>query len=159
MNRPWVVFFVIFLLLPGKGFGKEFKPAVPGYSYHFPSDHGSHDDYQVEWWYFTGHLIDKRGFRTGFELTFFRTGVQNDSVRKNPSKWRVKNIYSAHFALSDEMEKTFWFQEKISRNALGRAGAEKDHFHTWIDHWYGKEKGGVIYLGAEEGAGENKKKI
>ncbi|MBI1820971.1 MAG: carotenoid 1,2-hydratase [Nitrospirae bacterium] len=159
MNKTAALFVLISLLAPGTGSAKEFKPALPGYSYHFPADHGSHDDYQVEWWYFTGHLTDKKGSQTGFELTFFRTGVQNDSIRGNPSKWRVENIYSAHFAISDEMEKTFWFQEKISREALGKAGAEKSHFHAWIDHWYGNEKQGVFYLGAEEGAGENKKKI
>ena len=159
MNRASVIFFLILLLISEKGFGREFKSALPGYSYHFPSDHGSHDDTQVEWWYFTGHLTDPKGYKTGYELTFFRTGVKKDSIRKNPSRWRVENIYSAHFAISDETKKSFWFQEKMSRNALGKAGTEKDHFHAWIDHWYGQEEKGIFYLSAEEGTGKNRKKI
>src|SRR5438445_10588760 len=33
-----------------------FRTALPGYTYRFPLDHGSHDDFQTEWWYYTGHL-------------------------------------------------------------------------------------------------------
>ena len=50
----------------------EFLPAKPGYQYSFPRDHGSHPDYKVEWWYYTGHLEGSDGRRFGYELTFFR---------------------------------------------------------------------------------------
>ena len=53
----------------------QFKPALPGYQFEFPRDHGSHDEYRTEWWYYTGHLQTERGRRYGFELTFFRVGV------------------------------------------------------------------------------------
>src|SRR6476619_7419446 len=32
----------------------QFQPALPGYDYSFPRDHGTHDDYKTEWWYYTG---------------------------------------------------------------------------------------------------------
>src|SRR5437764_9400174 len=41
----------------------QFKPALPGYEFAFPRDHGSHDDYKIEWWYYTGHLDTDAGKR------------------------------------------------------------------------------------------------
>jgi predicted secreted hydrolase len=152
---------MILLILFGSKWavGKEFKLAEPGYQYHFPEDHGSHEAYQIEWWYFTGHLYDKKGRETGFELTFFRTGIEKDTVRQNPSRWRVNDIYSAHFALSHGADKQFWFGEKMSRDALGRGGAKRDHFQVWIDKWRGEEKDGLFYLSASDGSGKKRKRI
>ncbi|MBI3605296.1 MAG: carotenoid 1,2-hydratase [Nitrospirae bacterium] len=153
------VFFAMILCGQGIGQGKEFKQAAPGYVFHFPADHGSHDDYQMEWWYFTGHLLSKGGLKQGFELTFFRTGIQKDAIRQNPSGWRVENIYSAHFALSNESVRQFWFEEKMSRPALGRGGSEKGHLQVWIDNWQAKEEKGIFYLSAVAGSGKSKKKV
>src|SRR5438309_10051275 len=33
-----------------------FRLASPGYAFRFPHDHGSHDDFRTEWWYYTGHF-------------------------------------------------------------------------------------------------------
>src|SRR5947209_6258225 len=52
-----------------------FAPALPGYEFQFPRDHGSHDEYKTEWWYYTGNLRTDRGHRYGFEVTFFRVGI------------------------------------------------------------------------------------
>src|SRR3954469_18306095 len=37
-------------------FGSDFRPAEAGYDFEFPRDHGSHNEYRTEWWYYTGHL-------------------------------------------------------------------------------------------------------
>ncbi|MFA9561558.1 MAG: lipocalin-like domain-containing protein, partial [Nitrospirota bacterium] len=55
----------------------RFSPAKPGYTYVFPRDHGSHEQFQTEWWYFTGHLLGSKGRRFGYELTFFRRGIDS----------------------------------------------------------------------------------
>ncbi|HKU52774.1 MAG TPA: lipocalin-like domain-containing protein, partial [Nitrospira sp.] len=52
-----------------------FQSATAGYRYNFPRDHGSHQTYRTEWWYYTGHLRATSGRSFGFELTFFRRGV------------------------------------------------------------------------------------
>jgi len=157
----WPIWFLMLLTMgsAAPAWGKDFKFAEPGYEFHFPSDHGSHEDYQIEWWYFTGHLTDKRGNHYGFELTFFRTGVRNESVRQIPSKWAVKNIYSAHFAISNETTKEFWFNEVMSREGLGKAGAMPGHFQVWIDQWMGRENNGTIFLTASDGTNRNRKGI
>lgn len=113
----------------------RFLSAKPGYVYVFPRDHGSHEQFQTEWWYFTGHLQSSNGHRFGYELTFFRRGIASPQVWSNPSKWAMRHLYLAHFALTDKQAKQFQFAEKMSRAGIGKAGAQADVLDVWIDHW------------------------
>jgi len=113
----------------------SFQQALPGYTYTFPFDHGSHDTYMTEWWYFTGHLLTPNGRRFGYELTFFRRAIDDERVRANPSPWALRQLYFAHLAVTDDAKSRFHYAEKISRAALGKAGAEAGHLQTWIDRW------------------------
>ena len=113
----------------------EFSSARPGYAYLFPRDHGSHDQFQTEWWYFTGHLSTTDGRRFGYELTFFRRGIDSPDVRSNPSPWAMRHLYFAHFALTDEADDQFRFAEKLSRAGISKAGAQADRLDVWIDRW------------------------
>ena len=113
----------------------DFKPASAGYVYEFPRDHGSHDGFRTEWWYYTGHLSAPDGRRFGYQLTFFRRGIQNQHVQSNPSHWAIRHLYLAHAALSDLGEGRFHYAEKVSRAGLGKAGAETGRLRVWIDRW------------------------
>ncbi|MBI2563544.1 MAG: carotenoid 1,2-hydratase, partial [candidate division NC10 bacterium] len=44
----------------------EFRLALPGYTFSFPRDHHSHDDFRTEWWYYTGHLRTGGGEAYGY---------------------------------------------------------------------------------------------
>ena len=112
-----------------------FQQALPGYQYRFPRDHGSHDNFLIEWWYFTGHVFSAQGRRFGYELTFFRRAIDDDRVRRNPSRWALHHLYFAHLALTDEDNDQFLYSEKMSRAGLGKAGADTGTLHTWIDQW------------------------
>lgn len=112
-----------------------FQSATAGYRYHFPKDHGSHPSYRTEWWYYTGHLQSNTGRSFGFELTFFRRGVLPEDIKTLPSKWSIKHIYLAHFAVTDITGKRFHFSEKLSREGLGKAGADESRLRVWIDKW------------------------
>ena len=112
-----------------------FQPAIAGYQYTFPRDHGSHSTYRTEWWYYTGHLQAKNGRSFGFELTFFRRGVPPDEIKTLPSKWSISHLYLAHFAVTDISGKKFHFSEKFSRDGLGKAGADESQLRVWIDDW------------------------
>lgn len=114
---------------------QEFRLAAPGYQFDFPRDHGSHDDFRTEWWYYTGHLTAKNGRPFGYQLTFFRRGIPRDQVKTLPSQWSVTQLYLAHAAVSDLAGERFHYAEKISRAGLGKAGAERDRLHVWIDQW------------------------
>lgn len=112
-----------------------FQSATAGYQYKFPKDHGSHPNYRTEWWYYTGHLQAKDGRSFGYELTFFRRGVPPDQVKTLPSKWSINHLYFAHFAVTDITGKRFHFSEKLSREGLGKAGADESRLRVWIDDW------------------------
>lgn len=113
-----------------------FRLALPGYTFSFPRDHAAHPDFKTEWWYFTGHLAgpgDSKP-RFGYELTFFRTAVSLKNEVPQ-SAWGMRDIYFAHFAISDLKGQKFWHTEKISRGALDLAGASTNSVHVWIEKW------------------------
>lgn len=113
----------------------QFTLAQPGYSYEFPHDHGSHDSYRTEWWYYTGNLTAKDGRLFGYQLTFFRRAMPADQIKTLPSKWSITQLYLAHFSVTDLSNRQFRFAEKISRAGLGKAGAESNRLNVWIDLW------------------------
>jgi predicted secreted hydrolase len=114
---------------------EEFRLATEGYRYAFPRDHGAHEDYRTEWWYYTGQLTAKNGRLFGYELTFFRRGMPREQTKTLPSRWAVTHLYLAHFAVSDLSKGRFLYAEKMSRAGLGKAGAATDRLNVWIDRW------------------------
>ena len=113
----------------------KFQQALAEYGYTFPKDHGSHDTFLTEWWYFTGHVFTPDDRRFGYELTFFRRAIDDERVWAHPSRWAIRQLYLAHFALTDEENGNFRYAEKISREGLGKAGAKQGTLETWIDQW------------------------
>jgi predicted secreted hydrolase len=112
----------------------EFAYALPGRPIEFPRDHASHPEFQTEWWYYTGHLMTAEGSAFGFQLTFFRHALTPSS--DEGSRWRTRQLFFGHFAVTDEEGDAFFFSEKISRgSALDDAGARSDRYRTWIDRW------------------------
>ncbi|MBA5870273.1 MAG: carotenoid 1,2-hydratase [Nitrospira sp. CR2.1] len=117
------------------GASGSFDLAAPGHHYQFPQDHGAHERFRTEWWYYTGHLTSSTGRRFGFQLTFFRRGVPPEEVRTLPSQWSIQQLYLAHIALTDLENGRFLYADKLSRAGLGKAGAETGRLHVWIDRW------------------------
>ncbi|HTL92332.1 MAG TPA: lipocalin-like domain-containing protein [Steroidobacteraceae bacterium] len=113
-----------------------FAAALEPRTFEFPRDHGPHPAFRQEWWYFTGNLAAMDGQRFGFELTFFRVAlVPSADGPVEASAWRTREIYVAHFAITDVARKRFRFQQKLSRAALGLAGAQSGPLHVWLDDW------------------------
>jgi predicted secreted hydrolase len=98
------------------------REAAPGYGFAFPRDHAAHSDTRIEWWYYTGNLETKAGRRFGYQLTFFRVGVARGQA--NPSRWALRDLYMAHFAISDIDQRSFDSFERINRAGVGWAGAD-----------------------------------
>ena len=107
----------------------------------FPADHGPHPAFRTEWWYYTGHLDTAEGRRFGFELTFFRRGIPPEQVETRPSRWSIDQLYLAHLAVTDVTGRHFHFYDRISRAGLGKAGADRDHLHVWLDQWKAEATG------------------
>ncbi len=125
------------MVLPGlaNDTAKEFTIATEGYRYAFPRDHGAHEAFRTEWWYYTGQLKARNGRAFGYQLTFFRRGMTQAQVKTRPSQWAVTQLYLAHFAVSDLSQGRFHYAEKISRTGLGKAGSDHDRLHVWVDQW------------------------
>jgi predicted secreted hydrolase len=105
-------------------------------SFEFPRDHGPHPEFRHEWWYVTGHLDADTGQHFGFELTFFRFALAPLSKAvSTPSAWRTRQIYMAHFAITDLDRGKFQSSEKYARDALGMSGAQADPFRVWLEDW------------------------
>ena len=100
----------------------------------FPQDHGAHPEYHIEWWYFTGNLHTAAERKFGYELTFFRFALTPE-LQKTASKWRNKQMYMAHFALTDVAARQFYFAERFSRAGNNLAGAETEKYHVWLHDW------------------------
>ena len=136
-------------VVPGPAAGANgFAVAEPGYRFVFPRDHGPHPTYQTEWWYYTGRLTAESGRTYGYQLTFFRRGIDAVAVRNNPSKWALKNVFLAHFAITDDSQKRFLYAEKANRPGVATAGADSKRFKVWNGPWSAEERDGVIVLSA-----------
>jgi predicted secreted hydrolase len=115
-------------------YGADFVPALPGYEFAFPRDHGSHDEYRTEWWYYTGHLYTDSGRRYGFEVTFFRVGVVHpETAAENP--WELRNLALAHFAVSDVDGNQFRYWEKLNRQSPYTAGSAAGFLGVFNEGW------------------------
>jgi predicted secreted hydrolase len=114
----------------------EFALAIEPRNFEFPQDHGPHPQFRHEWWYVTGNLDSTRGERFGFELTFFRIALAPPgAVPDTGSAWRTRQVYLAHFAITDVARHEFRFAHKLSRDALGLAGAQEQPLRVWLDDW------------------------
>jgi predicted secreted hydrolase len=140
----WLIFLLFFSIAYGavadldvlRGNSAGFARAIEPRMFEFPRDHGSHPDFRHEWWYVTGNLDSDTGERFGFELTIFRFGLLPPEVpTSDESAWRTRDIYAAHFAITDVARNRFRFTEQYSRGALGLAGAEAEPFRVWLNDW------------------------
>ena len=109
-------------------------------TFDFPRDHGPHPAFRHEWWYVTGHLDAKSGEHFGFELTFFRFALApppdaSTAPARDTSAWRTRQIYMAHFAVTDLDRKEFHATERFARDALDLSGAQAEPFRVWLDDW------------------------
>jgi predicted secreted hydrolase len=114
-----------------------FQAALAPYTYHFPRDHAAHDRYRTEWWYFTGHLQTAQGRRFGFEVTFFRVGLEPRSSQWRPgaSRWYAYQLYPAHLAITDEAGHRFIYAQILARDALGDGYASQRRLDVRAGSW------------------------
>ena len=124
----WCAIFLLSWPVAGK-----YQKAMPGYRYEFPRDHFNHEEFQTEWWYYTGNLTATDGHKFGFELTFFRQGVDRATTKRGT--WDVEDIYLAHLALSDMDGGRFYHAERANRAGPGIAGVNEAEKRIWNGNW------------------------
>ncbi len=130
---------------------RHFEPARPGFDFVFPRDHGAHENFRTEWWYYTGHLQTEQGHSWGFELTFFRVGSPL-TPPSPPTEWDLQDFELAHFALTDIDHKRFRYAEKLNRSSPFLAGARTGTLNVFNEGWSARAIGtDRIRLEAAEG--------
>lgn len=123
---------------------KSFARALKPREFSFPLDHGAHNQYRTEWWYFTGNLSNAQGRRFGYELTFFRFAL-NPDMPASKSAWRSNQIYMAHLTLTDVENKRFYTDERFSRAGNGLAGASGKRYQVWLYDWSAAARDGADF--------------
>jgi len=163
----------------------DFKRAYRPHKFSFPRDYAVHPEFRHEWWYFTGNLNATSGQRFGYELTILRVAlsgqVEEAVLQDTPSQkkqrngtvepelpssksallpgqasgWRSDHFYIAHFALTDIENKTFYYSERLSRDAMGLAGAgvyfkeqvdqDSINLRVWLADWGVESVGDGIF--------------
>ena len=68
----------------------SWQRAAPGRVITLPADHAAHPAYRLEWWYYTGNLQAGDGRSYGYQVTFFRVGV--DPAPVNPSIFACRSV-------------------------------------------------------------------
>ena len=132
------------------------KKADPDYRMSFPLDHGTHDKFDIEWWYLTANLQDEAGDPYGLQWTLFRfknsrprnpqaegnkssSSLKHSPIMLNEStvsldkKWHNDQIYMAHASIHSL--DTHWFSEKLARGGVGNAGLTALPLNLFIDDW------------------------
>ncbi len=122
---------------------KEFSKAFEKRTFVFPEDHGPHDYFRTEWWYFTGNLTSDEGKMFGYQFTIFRTALSKDKEPRE-SGWNSNQIYMAHFAVTDISGEKFYFDERFSREGNSLAGARSAPIHIWLEDWAIEQAGNDV---------------
>jgi len=120
--QRWLIIFA--MLLQTSGMADEsvktsdgFTLPQTGHVFSFPRDHGSHDDFKIQWWYITGHLFGDDGRRFGFQATFFRSaGSATNPPGTNDSNFGHDQLFLAHMALLDVKSGGFLHQQRLNRD-------------------------------------------
>jgi predicted secreted hydrolase len=114
----------------------NYTEVIPDYLYQFPRDHGSHEDFRTEWWYFTGNLGSTQGVSFGYQLTFFRQAtVPPPKIPDTDSTLRADQIYVAHFAISHKQNQVHKFWERTGREGLGQAAFSTRKLDIRMGNW------------------------
>ncbi len=107
--------------------------ATPDRALRVPDDHVAHPAYRLEWWYYTGNLRGDDGRAYGYQVTFFRVGV--DRAPANPSVFAVRDLYMTHVALTEIDGNRHRFADRLNRAGVHWAGARTDRYAVWNEDW------------------------
>lgn len=114
------------------GLGTEaegFSVPQPDPQFNFPTDHGAHNDYRIEWWYLTANLEAADGTPYGLQWTLFRSALAPEAG----DGWTAPQLWMGHAAVTTP--DNHYVAERLARGGIGQAGVTADPFEAWIDDW------------------------
>jgi predicted secreted hydrolase len=129
-------------------------PAPGGETLSWPRDHGAKPEQFAESWLFAGMVHDEGGVAYGFQLAFDRVAVEAPPSERE-SSWAARDIYRARFAIEPATGRPR-FAQRVSRAALGLAGADEAPARAWLEDWeftLDEQAGGFLLRAGDAGAG------
>ena len=130
---------ILLILLPFQslaqgfaGLGSEagdFAQPKPGHVLTFPTDHGAHPTFRIEWWYVTANLKGADGRDYGLQWTLFRSAL----APRDGQGWETPQLYMGHAAVTTP--EAHFVAERLGRGGIGQAGVTAAPFAAWIDEW------------------------
>lgn len=114
------------------GLGTEvdgFAVPQPNLSFEFPTDHGAHNAYRIEWWYLTANLTAADGTPYGLQWTLFRSAL----APEDGTGWTAPQLWMGHAAVTTP--NAHYVGERLARGGIGQAGVTAAPFAAWIDDW------------------------
>lgn len=106
-----------------------FRLPAPEPVFRFPTDHGPHPDFRIEWWYVTANLSGPDGTDYGIQWTLFRSAL----APGERAGWASPQIWFGHAAVTTATN--HFVGERLARGGVGIAGATAAPFAAWIDDW------------------------
>ena len=101
----------------------------------WPRDHGTKREQFVESWLFAGLVRDDAGREYGFQLALERVAVQGPAeANRRESDWALRNVYRGRLAIEPAGDPVR-VEERLSRTALGLAGADTAPIRSWLEDW------------------------
>lgn len=92
----------------------------------FPTDHGAHPGFRIEWWYVTANLTGEDGEEYGIQWTLFRNAL-------HPSGRDEDQAWMGHAAVSTP--EAHLVAERLARGGIGQADVGANPFRAFIDEW------------------------
>ncbi len=126
------------------------KKADPNYRMRFPQDHGTHDPFDIEWWYLTANLEDSSGNPYGLQWTLFRfknpSPSSSQTEAKSPSNSPAASLKNSNVSSKNSLvtlkDSTVSSNESWHNNQIYMAHAS---IHSLDTHWFSEKfaRGGV----------------
>lgn len=123
------------LLLAAMAVAEPWRTVTTPLSLAFPADHGAHPEHRTEWWYVTGLLAGPDGRRFGYQLTFFRQGLEPGPPPPGASELAPRQALAAHLAVADLAAGRLHHAQRLRRAAAGLAGFAVGDLHVWLEEW------------------------
>lgn len=118
-----------FLDLDAQGFDAVSGDFVPD----FPSDHGAHPGSRSEAWNLFGQLRDAQG-EWGFQLTLARLALTAHPPER-ASAWAASDLFRGQLSVLRAGLPEVRSAERLTRAALGLAGARARPPSVWVEDW------------------------
>ncbi len=107
-------------LLGGTGGTEGFARAERGVPISLPADHGAHEAFRSEWWYFTAVLSDASGSPFGVQFTIFRQALRPTDGAPPECAWCTDQAWLGHVAITDVDREQHEHVERLSRGSPER---------------------------------------